>query len=696
MARNHKSGGHPQGDAVWFGLLVLLVIAVAGFVRFWDLFDLPLTNDETSALMRLDVGSVSELLSTVVWNDGHPMLVQVFLWFWTKWFGTSVWVVKLPFLMCGVGSVMLMVHIGMRLGAGWAGLLAAAMLATLQFPVMYSEIARPYAPGLLLALWAFYVWLRWLEVCRWEAVGIKEAYKPLILLAISGYLGASNHYFNGLILALLLVSGLVILPRNRWMRYLWPWWLMAALYVHQLGIFWHHLQVGSPGWLQAPTWKTLVKHVMYSVGYSFWPVLLWLGFVGYAVITKKWTLSGGAADGEVAIGEEAGEGASHRMNKQVFVVWGLYLLPLLIAFVYSVYRAPVFQDSVLLFSFGFGLLGFAMWVDRKVLSIKLKSGLVILTLVVNLYVLFVDRNHRELFNNQSYDAAVKSLKRWAVLDEVSDGDAMWVYGFESFFMEYHAQELGWDVNAWRKKGGKLRYYREETSDYQVFRKKLGGVEGDDLYFLNMVGMDPMLRVWIQRVFPVLRRESMGAGYHVMHFSKDKGTSRIVPLLSHRNVLKGDIDSSQYREVLALPLDTLGEDRFDAEFVARAYLELDTSLLRRKDVRLVLTISNREGETVRFLDRGLGDMGYEIKEVRHLAGGLCAVELVLAGRLVDVEWGGGGLGGLKGLVNHSLGGGYRMQIFIDNLGRNSVALRGLGVDFWKGNASVYGLVNPAIP
>jgi hypothetical protein len=111
---------------------------------------------------------------------------------------------------------------------------------------------------------------------------------------------------------------------------------------------------------------------------------------------------------------------------------------------------------------------------------------------------------------------------------------------------------------------------------------------------------------------------------------------------------------------------------------------------------VLTISNREGETVRFLDRGLGDMGYEIKEVRQLAGGLCAVELVLAGRLVDVEWAGAGLGGVKGLVNHSLGGGYRMQIFIDNLGRNSVALRGLGVDFWKGNASVYGLVNPAIP
>jgi hypothetical protein len=82
---------------------------------FYDLFALPLTNDETSALMRLNAKSVSELLGTVVWNDGHPMLVQVFLWYWTKWFGAAVWVVKLPFLLCGLGSVILMIRIGIRL-----------------------------------------------------------------------------------------------------------------------------------------------------------------------------------------------------------------------------------------------------------------------------------------------------------------------------------------------------------------------------------------------------------------------------------------------------------------------------------------------------------------------------------------------------------------------------------------------------
>jgi len=703
MANNLESGGRPKGAAAWFAGLVILVVAVAAGLRFYDLFALPLTNDETSALMRLNAKSVSELLGTVVWKDGHPMLVQVFLWYWTKWFGTAVWVVKLPFLLCGLGSVILMVRIGIRLGAAWAGLLAAAMLATLQFPLMYSEIARPYAPGLLLSLWAFYVWLRWLDVCKTEVAGINLWAKPLILLSIAGYLGASNHYFNGLILALLFVSGLMILPRNRWIRYLWPWLLGVALYMHQIGIFMHHLQVGSPGWLQAPSLNSLFKHFMYCFGYSLWPIHLWLIGVLLGELMRKrkikWLGFGGTLAADATdLGDKQPNRATNR------VIWLLYLAPLLIAYLYSVYRAPVFQDSVLLFSFGFGLLGFALWVDRRVMSLRLKAGLVILTLLVNLYVLLVDRNHREVFNNQSYDAAVKTLKRWKVADDVSRGDAMWVYGFEPFFMEYHAKELGWELGKWQKGGGKLQYFRDETVDYASFRKKLAALRGDDFYYLNMVGMDPMLRVWIQRAFPILRGESMGSGYHIMHFSRIVGerldlgfkSDSVSPVWSGHLALRGDIDSSQYRQVLAVSMDSLGEQRYSAEFVAVAVVELDTLLLKSKDLRLVVVIKNGAGENVRFLDQGLGNMGYELGEVEVLDGGKCRANLFLAGRLVDVEWGGEGFRGLESNVNHFVDKGYEMQVFIDNVGRNPMAVKTLRIDFWRGNASVYGLANPVIP
>jgi hypothetical protein len=607
------------------------------------------------------------------------------------------------------------------LGAAWAGLLAAAMLATLQFPLMYSEIARPYAPGLLLSLWAFYVWLRWLEVCKTEVAGINLWAKPLILLSIAGYLGASNHYFNGLILALLFISGLMTLPRNRWIRYLWPWLLGAALYMHQIGIFMHHLQVGSPGWLKVPTIKSLFKHFMYCFGYSLWPIHVWLlGVLLGELIQKrkiKWLgfdqiQAGLKGSSFVADGSDSIE--KHQKRTVNRTIWLLYLAPLLIAYFYSVYRAPVFQDSVLLFSFGFGILGFALWVDRRVLSLRLKAGLVVLTLLVNLYVLLVDRNHRELFNNQSYDAAVKTLKRWKVVDDVSRGDAMWVYGFESFFMKYHAQELGLALGKWQENGGDLQYFRDETVDYASFRKKLTAVKGDDFYYLNMVGMDPMLRVWIQRAFPVLRSESMGPGYHIMHFSKvvegNSGSGYlgdgVSPVWSGQLALRGDIDSSQYRQVLAVSTDSLGEQRYSAEFVAVAVVELDTLLLRSKDLRLVVIIKNGAGENIRYLDQGIGNMGYGLGEVEVLDGGRCRVNLYLAGRLVDVEWGGDGIEGqgvLRGIgtglasnINHFATRGYDMQIFIDNAGRKPVGVKSLRIDFWPGNGSVYGLVNPVIP
>jgi hypothetical protein len=432
----------------------------------------------------------------------------------------------------------------------------------------------------------------------------------------------------------------------------------------------------------------------------------WLGF--------DETLAGSKVISAGADGDGSDLSEKHQKRAINRVIWLLYLAPLLIAYLYSVYRAPVFQDSVLLFSFAFGILGFALWVDRRALSLRLKAGLVVLTLLVNLYVLLEDRNHRELFNNQSYDAAVKTLKRWKVVDDVSRGDAMWVYGFESFFMEYHAKELGLALGKWQKNGGDLQYFRDETVDYASFRKKLVAVKGDDFYYLNMVGMDPMLRVWIQRAFPVLRSESMGPGYHIMHFSKvvegNSGSGYmgggVSPVWSGQLALSGDIDSSQYRQVLAVSTDSLGEQRYSAEFVAVAVVEVDTLLLRSKDLRLVVMIKNGAGENIRYLDQGIGNMSYEMGEVEVLEGGRCRVNFYLAGRLVDVEWGGQGIEGqgvLRGIgtglasnINHFATRGYDMQIFIDNAGRKPVAVKTLRIDFWPGNGSVYGLVNPVIP
>lgn len=687
----------------WFFYGVLAVVLVAIGLRFGWLFSLPLTNDETSALMRLQVSGLGELINGVVWNDGHPMLVQVFLWYWTQWFGTAVWVIKLPFLLCGVGAVILMIHIGMRLNRPWAGLMAAAMLATLQFPVMYSEIARPYAPGLLLALWAFYVWLRWVALCWGDSPRMKDLLMPMVLLALAGYLGASNHYFNGLILCLLFVAGLSWLPTKYWLRYLWPWVMMVAFYAHQIGIFMHHLQVGSPGWLSVPTWSTLGKHLLYSIGYSVWIWVFW-ALIGFGLLVRVWMRTqrfGGTGE---AVATNIGRFVP---RKEWATVLLLYLLPMAIAFAYSIYRAPVFQDSVLLFSFPFGLLAVSWWMDQEWLGIRWKAFLLALTLLVNTYVLIVDRRHVTQFGNQSYDGAVRTFQQWGLNDFHKenfiqdqgvlerDSSEMWVYGFEPFFMEFHATALGWDIGSWQKQGGRVRYFREETDDYALFRRRLDDVRGDNFYYVNMVGVDPMLRVWIQEAFPYLVREAMGAGYHVMHFSK-RGLGKQPLYRTEIASVSGDLEmhetpmsTEQYFPVCLSVLDSLGPKRYEAEFVAEAEVVVSKELLQAQDLRLVVTVNDGSGKQVRFLDRGLGDMDYRVDEVARLDDSVCVVKLYLSGRLVDVPWG--------ALLNHGcVGNGYQLQAFIDNTGKHPVGVRRIACTFWEGNGDVYGLVNPSIP
>lgn len=687
----------------WFFYGVLAVVVVATLLRFGWLYSLPLTNDETSALMRLRVSGLGELINGVVWNDGHPMLVQVFLWYWTQWFGTAVWVIKLPFLLCGVGAVILMIHIGMRLNRPWAGLMAAAMLATLQFPVMYSEIARPYAPGLLLALWAFYVWLRWVALCWGDSPRMKDLLMPMVLLALAGYLGASNHYFNGLILGLLFVAGLSWLPTKYWLRYLWPWVMMVAFYAHQIGIFMHHLQVGSPGWLSVPTWSTLGKHLLYSIGYSVWIWVFW-ALIGFGLLVRVWMRTQRLGGTGEAVATNIGRFVP---RKEWVTVLLLYLLPMAIAFAYSIYRAPVFQDSVLLFSFPFGLLAVSWWMDQEWLGIRWKAFLLALTLLVNTYVLIVDRRHVAQFGNQSYDGAVRTFQQWGLNDFHKenfiqnqgvlerDSSEMWVYGFEPFFMEFHATALGWDIGSWQKQGGRVRYFREETDDYASFRRRLGDVRGDNFYYVNMVGMDPMLRVWIQEAFPYLVREAMGAGYHVMHFSK-RGQGKQPLYRTEIASVSGDLEmhetpmsTEQYFPVCLSVLDSLGPKRYEAEFVAEAEVVVSKELLQAQDLRLVVTVNDGSGKQVRFLDRGLGDMDYRVDEVARLDDSVCVVKLYLSGRLVDVPWG--------AWLNHGcVGNGYQLQVFIDNAGKHPVGVRRIACTFWEGNGDVYGLVNPSIP
>ena len=209
----------------------------------------------------------------------------------------------------------------------------------------------------------------------------------------------------------------------------------------------------------------------------------------------------------------------------------------------------------------------------------------------------------------------------------------------------------------------VQYLRKETDDYGLFRDRLKALKGDDFYYVNMVGMDPMLRVWIQDEFPALVREAQGPGYHILHFSRRGSGKRplyrteiVQSLVSDYlkflgNSVMGEasvtgdferqetpMSTEQYFPVCTAALDSLGLKRYEAEFVAEAEVVVGTKWLQTEDLRLVVTVNDGSGKQVRFLDRGLGDMDYRFEEVTAVDDTLCVVKLYLCGRLVDVPWG----------------------------------------------------------
>ena len=107
---------------------------------------------EIGMSIRLNVQSFHDLIEYGVKVDGHPAGVQVFLWYWINWFGTDPGIVKLPFVLLGICSVYLMYYLGKSLFNESCGLISSALMAGLQYPVIYSLSARPYAFGLFFIL----------------------------------------------------------------------------------------------------------------------------------------------------------------------------------------------------------------------------------------------------------------------------------------------------------------------------------------------------------------------------------------------------------------------------------------------------------------------------------------------------------------------------------------------------------------
>ena len=174
-------------------ILLTIILGVGVFLRLFNFSRLPFLNDELSALSRTNYDTFGDIIKFGVMPDGHPAGVQIFLYYWTKLFGNSEIIVKLPFLLCGIGSLILIYLIARLWFNKNTALFSLSLISVMQYHITFSLIARPYISGLFFSLLMVWFWTKFIFTQ-------KKPYLYISGFVISGALCAYNHYFSLLFL----------------------------------------------------------------------------------------------------------------------------------------------------------------------------------------------------------------------------------------------------------------------------------------------------------------------------------------------------------------------------------------------------------------------------------------------------------------------------------------------------------------
>ncbi|HMC97706.1 MAG TPA: hypothetical protein VKG92_08640, partial [Flavobacteriales bacterium] len=267
-----------------------------------------------------------------------------------------------------------------RFAMAWTGaapaLLLATLMATLQYSVMYGQIARPYAAGL------FTTALLADQLTRYLAFGHPRA---LIGVGIAAVLSAYTHHFALLLAGLMAFTGLLLVKPVQRKAYLIMCGTCVLLYLPNVPIVLKQLGLGGLGeWLAPPGADWLTNYAWYIAHWS----------VPFAILLSIVVL--------VAVVLHVRHGASGPAVRML-LTWGL--LPLIIGLAYSVWRAPVIQYSVVLFSFPY--LALALISGLRSLDQRLTIGLCALVAFTSVRTLNSSRHHYDLFYTSKYETIVR-------------------------------------------------------------------------------------------------------------------------------------------------------------------------------------------------------------------------------------------------------------------------------------------------
>jgi hypothetical protein len=371
--------------------LLLLILIVATVLRFWNFPNMPYMHDELSALGRLQYNSVQDVITYgVMINDTHPPGVQLFLYYWTRLFGTNEMIVKFPFIICGLLSIVLAYKISKNWFNDTVALLVSSFMAVMQYMITYSELARPYSTGVFFCLALVFCWNKFL----FESTHYKKWIAGFIFSAVCC---AYNHHFSLLFAFIVGLSGIPFLKKENWKIYLFAGVIVCILYLPNVPVLLFQMSKGGlggdGGWLNKPDSGWLYRYLKYTFHFSYWMYALVFSLIFLSIIWYN---------------KEMGRANKYRM---FCILW--FFSFFFIQYFYSIYVSAIIQFSTLIFVYPFFLMFlFSLF---SALSVKKNLVLVVMVLTIGTTSLIAQRKHFQIFYHQPYQQQItttyESLKK---------------------------------------------------------------------------------------------------------------------------------------------------------------------------------------------------------------------------------------------------------------------------------------------
>lgn len=219
--------------------MAFIIRFIAGYVQSFS-------NDELSAIYRLQFSKFSDLYHWGIKIDGHPALVQLFLYYYTPLVPKGEIFIRLPFIIASTLSLPFIFFSLKKLSGEFTAYMVVIILAFSGFSIQLGYFARPYAFGILFTSVSSWYWIK-------IFIDKENPIKYLIFFILFSILAAYTHYFALLEIVVLGMASFVFAHWKQWWKMILAGIVCFLAYIPHYPITKFQMEVGGiGGWLGKP------------------------------------------------------------------------------------------------------------------------------------------------------------------------------------------------------------------------------------------------------------------------------------------------------------------------------------------------------------------------------------------------------------------------------------------------------------